>query len=935
MKIPVLIAPVRVNPILRHPAERRLCLDGIWKFRLDPRDEGIRKRWFATPNALAENIRVPGCWQGQGFGGEGKDLIWDFRLEARTFRATYKGTGWYGRSFRVPAAWRGQRLHLNFGGVHPSAEVWLNGVRLGENHEPFVPFGFDTTSIVHPGKENRLVVRVHEQARIFGMCFNYQGNWSGLYRGVELTATGPAFVRQARIHPEVKRQVVRIQVTVEGAPSSPDPLRLRCVVRAIGGKTRPIQREFRIDGSTGDFAVAVPSPRLWSPDSPNLYRVDLELRSAGRTLDALSERVGFVELSAKDHRFLINGEPYYMRGSGDFLAHPETGCPDTDRARWRRKLKNLRAYGYNYVRCQSYVPAPEYFDIADEVGLLVQSEMGMLGPWGSNTKEHVYSWPQPMPSFREALRRQWNHVVERDVSHPSANLYCMSNELLANTDYPRIAWRCYRETRAIKPTAFIIWTDGGHNDKLPGDFINVFAAGLAKGQPDAQLAKYEKSGKPIIQHEYAWWSSYPDVRIMRKYLGALRPYGAQIAKEAAAHQGLVHLLPVFADRSQRLQFLEAKAKMENCRRNMTRLAGICHFNAMDANLSPQGILDEFYERKLVDAASWLQTNGDTVVMSSLEFDNHVVRAGDRFVCRFSVSDFSHPSMKVPTLTWRLVDGGRTLASGTVRYSHRPSCTCPAGKIAFRVPSVSRPVTACLEVVLREGRREIRNTWNVWLFPKETSLPVGIFRCGKSRHTWLKDWTQLPSVSEEILARGGARVVLAECLDERLVAFMRKGGRVILAAGEGLVRAHHPLFGYVKYFFTPPANYAPYEDGQNGTIIRDHPMLGDFPHEGFADFQFFRVMEEAPPIELKPLDLAEGEPVIRVIHRYPVCHPLAYLVERSVGQGGIILCAMQLNPAFPEAHYLLKCLCAYAKGRKFRPRHRLSGRAMVRIMEGTR
>lgn len=75
-------------------------------------------------------------------------------------------------------------------------------------------------------------------------------------------------------------------------------------------------------------------------------------------------------------QFRINGEPYYIRGTGDFLANLETGSPDTDRDRWRRKLATLRRYGYNQLRCQSYVPAPEYLDAADEVGLLVQSEVG-------------------------------------------------------------------------------------------------------------------------------------------------------------------------------------------------------------------------------------------------------------------------------------------------------------------------------------------------------------------------------------------------------------------------------------------------------------------------------------------------------------------------------------------------------------------------------
>lgn len=144
--IPVVtIRPARVNPLLRHAREQRLALDGDWRFRLDPDDRGVAEGWFNSVNLLLEEIRVPGCWQGQGFGGDGHDRVFDFNFEARVFRATYKGTGWYGRTFRVSAEWIGQRVWLNFGGAHPSAEVWLNGTRLGANTLPFVPFGFNIT----------------------------------------------------------------------------------------------------------------------------------------------------------------------------------------------------------------------------------------------------------------------------------------------------------------------------------------------------------------------------------------------------------------------------------------------------------------------------------------------------------------------------------------------------------------------------------------------------------------------------------------------------------------------------------------------------------------------------------------------------------------------------------------------------------------------
>ena len=113
-----------------------------------------------------------------------------------------------------------------------------------------------------------------------------------------------------------------------------------------------------------------------------------------------------------------------------------------------------------------------------------------------------------------------------------------------------------------------------------------------------------------------------------------------------------------------------------------------------------------------------------------------------------------------------------------------------------------------------------------------------------------------------------------------------------------------------------------------------PRSADFPHEGFADLQFFRLMEKSPPLDLERLDLAQGDPVIRTIHRYPVCRPLAYLLERSVGKGGLIISSLDLNPLWPEARYLLAQFCMYASSKRFHPTIELSNAALQHIMKYT-
>ena len=130
--------PVVVNPLFLHESELRQSLSGEWLFRLDPDDVGIKEKWFDFSYIFQEYIKVPGNWQGQGFGGDSKERQKEFNTDFRALRATYDGTGWYAKLFSVPEEWKGKRIWLNFGGSCPTTEIWINGTFIGEHHSPLL-----------------------------------------------------------------------------------------------------------------------------------------------------------------------------------------------------------------------------------------------------------------------------------------------------------------------------------------------------------------------------------------------------------------------------------------------------------------------------------------------------------------------------------------------------------------------------------------------------------------------------------------------------------------------------------------------------------------------------------------------------------------------------------------------------------------------------
>ena len=94
------------------------------------------------------------------------------------------------------------------------------------------------------------------------------------------------------------------------------------------------------------------------------------------------------------------------------------------------------------------------------------------------------------------------------------------------------------------------------------------------------------------------------------------------------------------------------------------------------------------------------------------------------------------------------------------------------------------------------------------------------------------------------------------------------------------------------------------------------------------------MEKAPPLDLAPLSLAGLTPVIRVIHRYPVCRPLGYLVEAAWGRGGIVICALQLDEQWLEASYLRAQMLAHMAGPRWEPAEQLAPAALQSLCAAT-
>ena len=414
-------------------ARESVDLGGEWEFRMDPEDRGLAEKWFEEKIPFDRKIRVPGAWNAQGvaYASEsqlreyeklrlnGTHLLGTERESERLF-IVFPGPAWYRKAIRIPPSWRGRVPWLVFEGIHRYGDVWVNGEPAGSSRSYLTPLRIELSRWAGDGGTLSVVVRVDARRDrsidpLMGcldtLDFLY-ASWGGLHRKVRLEATGRAWLEDVYARPFLRDAAVEIRAAVGGDRGRP--------LRWTAAVTDPAGREVaRGEGPAGEtLRLAIPAPRPWTPRSPALYTVRARLLEGEEAQDAVTVRFGMREFAVDGGRFLLNGRPVFLRGTGDDCIFPNTLAPPADREEFRRRLAAARDYGFNYIRCHSWFPPEEYLDAADELGMMVQPEFPI-----------AYRWDLPAtPEAKKRLLEQWAAAIRLHRNHPSIVAWCIRIE---------------------------------------------------------------------------------------------------------------------------------------------------------------------------------------------------------------------------------------------------------------------------------------------------------------------------------------------------------------------------------------------------------------------------------------------------------------------------------------------------------------------------
>ncbi|MBO9204393.1 MULTISPECIES: sugar-binding domain-containing protein [Niastella] len=351
------------------------------------------------------------------------------------------GIGWYRKTFDYGIEMPGKLVYIYFDGVYKNSEVWINGHYLGKRPNGFTPFQYELTQYLLPGK-NTIAVKVDHTD--FADSRWYTG--SGIYRDVHLIITDPVHIDQwgvAFSTPVVTKTKATANVKVKVVNSSKikKTISVACRFATRSDVTVPdAQKTITLAPNATtvvDCSFTIANPRLWSVDSPNIYNLIVELRSAGKLLDATIDIVGIRSIRFDaNNGFFLNGEPTKLQG---VCIHDDAGVLGVavPEEVWVRRLRTLKEAGCNALRLSHNPHADYLYRLCDLMGFVVMDEA--FDEWEVGKNKWVQGWNKGTPGkdgyhtyFTEWADRDLRDMVLRNRNHPSIIMWSIGNEI----DYP-------------------------------------------------------------------------------------------------------------------------------------------------------------------------------------------------------------------------------------------------------------------------------------------------------------------------------------------------------------------------------------------------------------------------------------------------------------------------------------------------------------------
>jgi beta-galactosidase len=454
------------------PFRDEICLNGYWDIQAIPAPQGWKQgvsetpelppytagKWEEVQNKIPSAVNI-NDWGGGAKTGEGTSQPYapsSIYFPSYPEKWIHARMAWLRKYFTFPEAWNGKRIFIHFEAVAGESTVFINGKEAGKNFDSHLPFELDITDYVLPNRQNEMVVGVrhsklfdksHPQYSKFGAIYPTGSNTDdllGIWQDVFLLAVPDVHIADLFVKPLVDKNRLEIEVELKNKSAQRQKISLSGEIKEwVNGAdfSRPLSAA-EISWKPGNTALQIPAGKsielaagetrtltlqktvngelnCWSPEHPHLYTLLLHINGKKQTLDAKAVRFGWRQLKIAGDEFQLNGEKIQCFGD---IQHPFSAyiCSRRFAYAWYQMIKD---FGGNAVRPHAQPWPRVYYDLADEMGLMVLDETALFGSSIRLNLEEEITW--------QRSQEHLNRLIRRDRNHPSVIGWSVGNEMFA------------------------------------------------------------------------------------------------------------------------------------------------------------------------------------------------------------------------------------------------------------------------------------------------------------------------------------------------------------------------------------------------------------------------------------------------------------------------------------------------------------------------
>ena len=440
--------------------EEWMSLNGLWDFR---KEKGTSLDYAPFDAGSAREILVPFPVESALSG-----------IRDTNFVDNTRSTFVYHRTFRLPPSYKDRKILLHFGAVDWKCAVYVNGQPAGSHSGGSDPFHMDITPLLRPEGQQELTIRVTDPTQTGGQPTGKQTTHpagcfytpvSGIWQTVWLEPVSPAHLQDYHVASDIDQGTIALSL------SSSSPTATATVSVMSEGKT--VTRLTGLDANAS-HDIRIPAPRLWSPDSPHLYDLEILLYDHGVQTDKVKGYFGMRKISkgmADGHPCLmLNNRPLYQFGVLDQGWWPDgLLTPPSDDA-MRHDIEAMKSLGMNMIRKHIKVEPARWYTYCDQLGIIVWQDM----PSGDKNQEwqrkQYFTGTEPMRTAfsEETYRKEWKEIIDCLYSYPCIGTWVPFNEAWGQFKTREIAeWtKQYDPTRIVNPAS-------GGNHYTCGDILDL------------------------------------------------------------------------------------------------------------------------------------------------------------------------------------------------------------------------------------------------------------------------------------------------------------------------------------------------------------------------------------------------------------------------------------------------------------------------------